>query len=153
MKKMFFVLLAVSLLLCSCGGSFTVNVEEAGSAMAEATGYTWLEYDADSIYNDTGISEDMYVGGFFAWLLEASVGNCACVAVFEAENTEKAEEIERYLQAYLTDMQLVQKEYNADNYQLTLNAELKVDGNYVVFSVAPDNTVVIDAFESAKVSQ
>lgn len=153
MKKMFFVLLAVSLLLCSCGGSFTVNVEEAGSAMAEATGYTWLEYDADSIYNDTGISEDMYVNGFFAWLLEASVGNCACVAVFEAENTEKAEEIERYLQAYLTDMQLVQKEYNADNYQLTLNAELKADGNYVVFSVAPDNTVVIDAFESAKVSQ
>lgn len=153
MKKMFFVLLAVSLLLCSCGGSFTVNVKEAGPAMAEATGYAFLEYDADSIYNDTGISEDMYVSGFFAWLLEASVGNCACVAVFEAADAEKAEEIETYLQAYLTDMQLVQKEYNADNYQLTLNAELKVDGNYVVFSVAPDNTAVINAFNSAKVSQ
>lgn len=153
MKKMFFVLLAVSLLLCSCAGSFTVDVKEAGAAMADATGFTWLEYDGDSIYNDTGISEDMYTQGFFAWLLEASVGNCACVAVFEAENAEKAEEIEKYLQAYLTDMQLVQKEYNADNYQLTLNAELKTDGNYVVFSVAPDNTVVIDAFNGAKVSE
>lgn len=153
MKKTFFVLLAVSLLLCSCAASFTVNVEQAGAAMADATGYKWIEYDADSIYNDTGISEDMYVDGFFAWLLEASVGNCACVAVFEAADTEKAQEIERYLQAYLTDMRLVQKEYNADNYQLTLNAELKVDGNYVIFSVSPDNTVVIDAFESAKVSQ
>lgn len=152
MKKMFFVLLAVSLLLCSCGGSFTVNVEEAGSAMAEATGYTWLEYDADSIYNDTGISEDMYVECFFAWLLEASVGNCACVVLFEAEDSQKAQEIESYLNAYLNDVRLTQEKYNADNYAMAQAAEVVVDQNYVILAIAPDTAVVYDAFENAKVS-
>ncbi len=152
MKKICALFIVAALLLCSCSSSFTVNVKEAGAAMADATGYMWLEYDADSIYNDTGISEDMYVSGFFAWLLEASVGNCALVAVFEAKDKQGAEVIEQYLSAYLTDTQLTQKDYNADNYQLTLNAELFVEQNYVVFSIAPDNSVVVDAFNNAKIT-
>ena len=151
MKKIFFVFLAFALLLCSCTSSFTVNVSEAGAAMADATGYNWMEYDKDSIYNDAGISEDMYVNGFFAWLLEASVGNCACVAVFEAADSTKASEIETYLKAYLTDVQLTQENYNADNYAMTKAAELFVEGNYVVFAIAPDTSVIKTAFENAKV--
>lgn len=151
MKKIFFVFLAFALLLCSCTSSFTVNISEAGAAMADATGYNWMEYDKDSIYNDTGISEDMYVNGFFAWLLEASVGNCACVAVFEAADSTKASEIETYLKAYLTDVQLTQENYNADNYAMTKAAELFVEGNYVVFAIAPDTSVIKTAFENAKV--
>ncbi|MBO7738091.1 MAG: DUF4358 domain-containing protein [Clostridia bacterium] len=151
MKKIFFVFLAFALLLCSCTSSFTVNVSEAGAAMADATGYAWMEYDKDSIYNDTGISEDMYVNGFFAWLLEASVGNCACVAVFEAADSTKASEIETYLKAYLTDVQLTQENYNADNYAMTKAAVLFVEGNYVVFAIAPDTSVIKTAFENAKV--
>ena len=151
MKKIFFVFLAFALLLCSCTSSFTVNVSEAGAAMADATGYNWMEYDKDSIYNDTGISEDIYVNGFFAWLLEASVGNCACVAVFEAADSTKASEIETYLKAYLTDVQLTQENYNADNYAMTKAAELFVEGNYVVFAIAPDTSVIKTAFENAKV--
>lgn len=151
MKKIFFVFLAFALLLCSCTSSFTINVSEAGAAMADATGYNWMEYDKDSIYNDTGISEDMYVNGFFAWLLEASVGNCACVAVFEAADSTKASEIETYLKAYLTDVQLTQENYNADNYAMTKAAELFVEGNYVVFAIAPDTSVIKTAFENAKV--
>lgn len=153
MKKIFALLILTLLLFCSCTSAFTVDVKETGAAMADATGFVWLEYDADSIYNDTGISENMYVSCFFAWLLEASVGNCALVAVFEAEDEQAADEIEKYLEAYLTDTQLTQKDYNADNYQLTLNAELFVDQNYVVFSIAPDNNAVIDAFENAKTSK
>jgi len=153
MKKIIVLFIAAALLLCSCTSSFSVGVSEAGPAMADATGYDWLEYDAESIYNDTGISEDMYISCFFAWLLEASVGNCALVAVFEAKDKAAAEEIEKYLAAYLTDTQLTQKDYNADNYQLTLNAELSVDQNYVIFSIAPDNNGVINAFENAKTSK
>ena len=151
MKKIFFVFLAAVLLLCSCTSSFTVNVSEAGPAMAEATGFAWMEYDKDSIYNDTGISEDMYVDCFFAWLLEASVGNCACVILFEAADSTKASEIETYLKAYLTDVQLTQQNYNADNYAMTKAAELFVEGNYVVFAIAPDTSVIKTAFENAKV--
>lgn len=150
MKKIIVLFLAAALLLCSCTSDFTVNVAEAGAAMADATGYTWLEYDIDSIYNDTGISADMYVSCFFAWLLEASVGNCACVALFEAADRQTALQIEEYLNAYLTDTQLTQKNYNADNYQLTLNAELYTEQNYVVLSIAPDNSVVLAAFDNAK---
>jgi hypothetical protein len=93
----------------------------------------------------------MYVNGFFAWLLEASVGNCACVAVFEAADSTKASEIETYLKAYLTDVQLTQENYNADNYAMTKAAELFVEGNYVVFAIAPDTSVIKTAFENAKV--
>lgn len=152
MKKTVFVFLAAVLLLCSCTSSFTVNVAEAGPAMADATEYDWMEYDKDSIYNDTGISEDMYVNCFFAWLLEASVGNCACVAVFEAADGTKAQEIETYLKAYLTDVQLTQENYNSDNYAMSKAAELYVEGNYVVFAIAPDTSVIKNAFENAKVA-
>lgn len=150
MKKIIVLFIAAALLLCSCTSSFSVNVSEAGPDMADATGYDWLEYDADSIYNDTGISNDMYVSCFFAWLLEASVGNCACVAVFEAADKDSVSVIEEYLNAYLTDTQLTQKDYNADNYQLTLNAKVIVDQNYVILSIAPDNDAVLNAFENAK---
>ena len=151
MKKTFFVVLALALLLCSCTSSFTVNVSKAGAAMADATGYMWVEYDADSIYNDTGVSEDMYVNCFFAWLLEASVGNCACVVLFEAEDREKALEIEKYLNSYLTDVQLTQEKYNADNYAMAKSAELVVDQNYVFLLITPDNAAAHNAFDSAKV--
>ncbi len=151
MKKIFFAVLALALVLCSCTSSFTVNVAEAGAAMADATGYRWLEYDKDSIYNDTGISEDMYKGCFFAWLLEASVGNCACVVLFEAEDSVKAGEIETYLNAYLNDVRLTQEKYNADNYAMAQAAEVVVDGNYVILAIAPDTSVVENAFENAKV--
>lgn len=154
MKRLIvFVLCASMLLLCSCASSFTVNVKEAGSAMANASGYEWLEYDGSSIFNDTGISEDMYVSGFFAFLLEASVGNCACVALFEGADEQKADEIAAYLQAYLTDVQLTQENYNADNYQMTLNAVLAVEQNYVMLVISPDNDVICEAFENAKVSE
>lgn len=152
MKKIFFVVLALALMLCSCTSSFTVNVAEAGAAMADVTGYLWLEHDKDSIYNDTGISEDMYVECFFAWLLEASVGNCACVVLFEAEDSQKAQEIESYLNAYLNDVRLTQEKYNADNYAMAQAAEVVVDQNYVILAIAPDTAVVYDAFENAKVS-
>ena len=152
MKKIFFVFLAAVLLLCSCTSSFTVNVSEAGPAMAEATGFAWMEYDKDSIYNDTGISEDMYVDCFFAWLLEASVGNCACVILFEAEDSTKASEIETYLNAYLNDVRLTQEKYNADNYAMAQAAEVAVEQNYVILAIAPDTSVIKAAFENAKVA-
>ena len=120
--------------------------------MAEATGFAWMEYDKDSIYNDTGISEDMYVDCFFAWLLEASVGNCACVILFEAEDSQKAGEIETYLNAYLNDVRLTQEKYNADNYAMAQAAEVAVEQNYVILAIAPDTSVIKAAFENAKVA-
>ncbi len=153
MKRLTVLLLAFVLLLSACSESksFTVNVASAGESMVKATKYEAGKLSEEDVYNLTGISSEMYTASYFAYLLESSIGNCACIAVFEAKDETSLNTVKAKLETFLKDEQEKQKTYSPDvNYPMTQNAEIKTEGLYIYLSISPDNTVVAAAFENAK---
>ncbi|MBQ6043340.1 MAG: DUF4358 domain-containing protein [Clostridia bacterium] len=78
---------------------------------------------------ELGIPADSFKSGKFM-IPEESAG-VETIAFFEAVDGDRANVIKAALEAYVNATRVEQKDYNAENYQVALDAEVVKEGNYV----------------------
>ena len=101
-------------------------------------------YDADRLA-DLGISADLFTEGRFM-IPEDSAG-VETVAFFTAKDAGSANKIKAALDTFVSDTRIDQKDYNADNYQVALDAVVKVEGVYVYLVMSPAKDAIIKVIE------
>ncbi len=107
----------------------------------------YLEMPADAIYNDTGINPETFAEGF--WVCEDTGNSAETVAVYKAISEEEGENIRTLLKNKLTSLQNQYKDYNADNYQMSLKAVVGGEGVYAYIVISPNVESINNAIKAA----
>lgn len=124
-----------------------VDVDALKAQVVEAMEGASFEMPAEMVYNDTGIDPASFEQGF--WLCEETGVIAENVAFYVANSEEDANAIKDLLNNKLTSMQNQYKDYNEDNYNLTLNAVIGGNGVYVYLVISPNVDAVKDCIEAA----
>ncbi|MBE6678768.1 MAG: DUF4358 domain-containing protein [Ruminococcaceae bacterium] len=106
-----------------------------------------FEMPAEAIYNDVGIDPQSFAKGF--WLCEESGNSAETVAVYIANSEAEGETIRNLLGNKLTSLQNQYKDYNQDNYEMTLSAVVGGTGVYAYIVISPNAASVKDYIEAA----
>lgn len=141
MKKFIAVILCLvtTLAFASCAGkepelksSVDALYTKIGTANAEGE---LFKFDAERLYDDIRIKTEYYTEGFFAVPVESA--GVEAVAFFKAVDAENAKTLKTCLENYIKSVQTEQKDYNADNYAVSLAAKVTVKGLYVYMIMSP----------------
>ncbi|MBQ3195620.1 MAG: DUF4358 domain-containing protein [Clostridia bacterium] len=116
---------------------------ELGKLLAASS----FEMPADAIYNDVGVNPESFEKGF--WLCEESGNSAETVAVYVAKSDAEGENIRTLLNNKLQSLQNQYKDYNADNYNMTLNAAVGGTGVYAYIVISPNVASVKSFIENA----
>ncbi len=116
---------------------------EVGSLLKDKS----FDMDAESVYNDVGINPESFAKGF--WLCEESGNSAETAAVYIANSEAEGETIRNLLNNKLTSLQNQYKDYNPDNYQMTLTAVVGGTGVYAYIVISPNVASVKYYIEAA----
>lgn len=133
------LLTAVIFSLASCTAaekSLTCTLDELKSALSSLTADGELfPYDEERLADDVAIMSGDYTEGFFCIPLNSA--GVETVAFFVCADDAAVDKIKTRLNTYVNDTRNYQKDYNADNYQVALDAEVITEGKYVYLVMSP----------------
>lgn len=136
-------LIALSLVACG-GGEKTLNgtVDELKNALSAANAEgDLMPYDADRLADDIVIKSADYQEGFF--LTPINSAGVETIAFFVCADSTAASNVKLRLETYVTDTRNQQKDYNADNYQVALDATVVQEGKYVYLIMSPNKDALL----------
>ena len=142
MKKALALLLILACVFCAaCTGSekkLTCTVTELFDKIGEVNAEGDLFSLSKDFLSEMGISSSLIKSG--AFMMPEETAGVESVAFFEASDSNSAKLIKAALEAFVKATQIEQKDYNADNYKVSLDAVVNSEGNYVylVMSSAKD---------------
>lgn len=123
-----------------------ISAEDMKAAAEKLMVDAILEMPADAIYNDTGINPESFAEGF--WICEETGNSAETVAFYIAKSDAEGEEIRTLLSNKLTSLQNQYKDYNADNYQMTLDAVVGGSGVYAYMVISTKVSDIKGAIEA-----
>lgn len=123
-----------------------ISAEDMKAAAEKLMVDAILEMPADAIYNDTGINPESFAEGF--WICEETGNSAETVAFYIAKSDAEGEEIRTLLSNKLTSLQNQYKDYNADNYQMTLDAVVGGSGVYAYMVISTKVADIKGAIEA-----
>ena len=143
MKKIFFLLLAISLVSCSKSNDYRDDLSCADLAREicdeadVSSGYSEYEkehvaflFDSDALYDDCSV------------IYSTDVTDINEIGVFHCENKDNAKGLAEIITKYITDMQTEQKAFIASYAPRELpkldGAEVHQYGNYVIYLIIDD---------------
>ena len=149
MKKVIaFILIAACLFSVACGGEkkLACTVDELFEKICKVNAEgEMFAYSADWIADEYGIKPDLYTDGRLM-IPEDSAG-VETVAFFTAKDAEAAKNIKALLDTIVASTRVDQKDYNADNYQVALDAVTKTEGVYVYLVMSPAKDAILKIIE------
>lgn len=147
MKKLISVLLIlVTLFACSCTSNepkaLTCTVDELMDKMSTVNAEGEMMPCIESrLENEFLITKSMYTEGFI--LIPTESAGVETIAFFKAAGSENAKLISDALDTYIKSTQTVQKDYNAENYTVSLNAKTYTEGEYVYLVMSPNQDRIV----------
>jgi len=149
MKKVIaFILIAACLFSVACGGEkkLACTVDELFEKICKVNAEgDMFANSAEWLADEYSITADLYTEGKFM-IPEDSAG-VETVAFFVAKNAESAGIIKTLLDTIVASTRVDQKDYNADNYQVALDAVTKTEGVYVYLVMSPAKDAIIKIIE------
>ena len=145
------LILIVSLVSCQeTEKTLSVSVTELGEKVEEKmSSETVADYDATLLLDDLGIASSLYTEYFYK--VGSSDASVEEVAFFKAADEESATTIMQKLQSRKASTESTQKDYNAENYDIAVNATVETDGLYVYMVMSANrtdiNSVIADSFK------
>ena len=145
------LILIVSLVSCQeTEKTLSVSVTELGEKVEEKmASETVADYDATLLLDDLGIGSSLYTEYFYK--VGSSDASVEEVAFFKAADEESATTIMQKLQSRKASTESTQKDYNAENYDIAVNATVETDGLYVYMVMSANrtdiNSVIADSFK------
>lgn len=145
------LILIVSLVSCQeTEKTLSVSVTELGEKVEEKmASETVADYDAALLLDDLGIASSLYTEYFYK--VGSSDASVEEVAFFKAADEESATTIMQKLQSRKASTESTQKDYNAENYDIAVNATVETDGLYVYMVMSANrtdiNSVIADSFK------
>lgn len=145
------LILIVSLVSCQeTEKTLSVSVTELGEKVEEKmASETVADYDATLLLDDLGIASSLYTEYFYK--VGSSDASVEEVAFFKAADEESATTIMQKLQSRKASTESTQKDYNAENYDIAVNATVETDGLYVYMVMSANrtdiNSVIADSFK------
>ena len=145
------LILIVSLVSCQeTEKTLSVSVTELGEKVEEKmASETVADYDATLLVDDLGIASSLYTEYFYK--VGSSDASVEEVAFFKAADEESATTIMQKLQSRKASTESTQKDYNAENYDIAVNATVETDGLYVYMVMSANrtdiNSVIADSFK------
>lgn len=145
------LILIVSLVSCQeTEKTLSVSVTELGEKVEEKmASETVADYDATLLLDDLGIASSLYTEYFYK--VGSSDASVEEVAFFKAADEESATTIMQKLQSRKASTESTQKDYNAENYDIAVNATVETDGLYVCMVMSANrtdiNSVIADSFK------
>ena len=145
------LILIVSLVSCQeTEKTLSVSVTELGEKVEEKmASETVADYDATLLLDDLGIASSLYTEYFYK--VGSSDASGEEVAFFKAADEESATTIMQKLQSRKASTESTQKDYNAENYDIAVNATVETDGLYVYMVMSANrtdiNSVIADSFK------
>lgn len=127
------------------GGALSVDALK--SATGDMMADPYIELPAEDVYNDTGINPETFAEGF--WICENTGNSAETVAFYIANSEAEGEAIRGLLAGKLASLQNQYKDYNADNYSMTLDAETGGSGVYAYLVISPNKAGIVDAVKAA----
>ncbi len=137
-------LIALSLVACGGSGEKVLNgtVDELKTALSAANAEgDLMPYDADRLADDIVIKSADYQEGFF--LTPINSAGVETIAFFVCADSTAASNVKLRLETYVTDTRNQQKDYNADNYQVALDATVVQEGKYVYLVMSPNKDALL----------
>lgn len=101
--------------------------------------------DEDSLSDDWGIEKALYTEGLF--MIPKESAGVETVAFFVAKDAESAKTIKAALDRFVKFTQVEQKDYNADNYQVSLDAVTVAEGVYAYLVMSPAKDAIMKVIE------
>ncbi|MBO4861223.1 MAG: DUF4358 domain-containing protein [Clostridia bacterium] len=133
MKKALALLLVIGCVFCSaCAGSekkLACTMDGLFDMICQVNAEGDMFARSADRLEELGIPADSFKAGRFM-IPEESAG-VETIAFFEAVDGDQANVIKAALEAYVNATRVEQKDYNAENYQVALDAEVVKEGNYV----------------------
>ena len=133
MKKALALLLVIGCVFCAaCAGSekkLACTMDGLFDMICQVNAEGDMFARSADRLEELGIPADSFKAGRFM-IPEESAG-VETVAFFEAVDGDQANVIKAALEAYVNATRVEQKDYNAENYQVALDAEVVKEGNYV----------------------
>ena len=145
------LILIVSLVSCQeTEKTLSVSVTELGEKVEEKmASETVADYDATLLLDDLGIASSLYTEYFYK--VGSSDASVEEVAFCKAADEESATTIMQKLQSRKASTESTQKDYNAENYDIAVNATVETDGLYVYMVMSANrtdiNSVIADSFK------
>ena len=130
--------------------TLSVRMIELGEKVEEKmASETVADYDATLLLDDLGIASSLDTEYFYK--VGSSDASVEEVAFFKAADEESATTIMQKLQSRKASTESTQKDYNAENYDIAVNATVETDGLYVYMVMSANrtdiNSVIADSFK------
>ena len=133
MKKALALLLVIGCVFCAaCAGSekkLACTMDGLFDMICQVNAEGDMFARSADRLEELGIPANSFNAGRFM-IPEESAG-VETIAFFEAVDGDQANVIKAALEAYVNATRVEQKDYNAENYQVALDAEVVKEGNYV----------------------
>ena len=132
-------LIALSLVACGGSGEKVLNgtVDELKTALSAANAEgDLMPYDADRLADDIVIKSTDF-------LTPINSAGVETIAFFVCADSTAASNVKLRLETYVTDTRNQQKDYNADNYQVALDATVVQEGKYVYLVMSPNKDALL----------
>lgn len=100
-----------------------------------------IPFDEDRLADDIVIKTGDYTEGFF--LIPMNSAGVETIAFFVCADSKAAENIKLRLETRVTDIRNQQKDYNADNYEVAMNATVVQEGKYVYLIMSPKKDALL----------
>lgn len=140
------LVLALALAFTACGSEKKLNgtVDELKAAVSAVNAEGELvPYDEDRLIDDLGIKSSEYSEGFY--LIPINSAGVETIAFFVCADSASADSLKLKLETHVTDVRNKQKDYNADNYQVALDAVVVKEGVYVYLVMSPAKDAIVKA--------
>lgn len=145
-KRIISVILLTSLFLtlAACSGEKKLNgtLDELKTALSAVNAEgDLMPYDEDRLADDIVIKSGDYTEGFY--LIPINSAGVETIAFFVCADSAAADNIKLRLETRVADVRNQQKDYNADNYQVALDAVVVKEGVYVYLIMSPKKDALI----------
>jgi len=139
------LLTALVFALASCAASektLTCTLDELKAELSKVNAEGELiPFDEDRLADDIVIKSGDYTEGFF--LIPVNSAGVETIAFFVCADSKAAENIKLRLETRVTDIRNQQKDYNADNYEVAMNATVVQEGKYVYLIMSPKKDALL----------
>ena len=148
MKKLLALLLAFACVFgvsCVKVKQLNCTVDELFDKICKANAEGEMyAYSADRIA-EIGIAPDLYESGRF--MVPEETAGVETVAFFKAKSDGSAKTIKAALEAFVKATQVDQKDYNADNYKVALEAVVVECDNYVYLVMSSAKAAILKVID------
>ncbi len=104
-----------------------------------------IPFDEDRLADDIVIKTGDYTEGFF--LIPMNSAGVETIAFFVCADSAAADNIKLRLETRVTDTRNQQKDYNAANYEVAMNATVVKEGKYVYLIMSPNKDALLKVID------